>query len=89
MILNKLLITFEKRISKQHKIMKSVISLIVALFIFSIDGFAGTPGNDDVSIIYGLAIGFLALILGIDYLIRFVKKRRLNRHLELSNEEIL
>jgi hypothetical protein len=59
--------------------MKSVISLIVALFIFSIDGFAGTPGNDDVSIIYGLAIGFLALILGIDYLIRFVKKRRLNK----------
>jgi hypothetical protein len=60
--------------------MKSVISLIVALFIFSIDGFAGTPGNDDVSIIYGLAIGFLALILGIDYLIRFVKKRRIYKH---------
>jgi hypothetical protein len=69
--------------------MKSFISLIAALFIFSIDGFAGTPGNDDVSIIYGLAIGFLALNLGIDYVVRFVKKRRINRHLELSTEEIL
>ena len=69
--------------------MKSVISLIVSLFIFSIDGFAGTPGNDDVSIIYGLVIGFLALILGIDFLIRFVKKRRLKRQLELNKEEIL
>lgn len=69
--------------------MKSVISLIVALFIFSIDLHAGTPGNDDVSIIYGLVIGFLALILGIDYLIRFVKKRKFKRQLELNNEEIL
>ncbi len=69
--------------------MKSVISLIVTVFIFSIDGFAGTPGNDDVSIIYGLVIGFLALILGIDFLIRFVKKRRLKRQLELNKEEIL
>ena len=68
---------------------KSVISLIVTVFIFSIDGFAGTPGNDDVSIIYGLVIGFLALILGFDFLIRFVKKRRLKRQLELNNEEIL
>ena len=68
---------------------KSVISLIVTVFIFSIDGFAGTPGNDDVSIIYGLVIGFLALILGIDFLIRFVKKRRLKRQLELNKEEIL
>jgi len=65
---------------------KSVISLFVALFIFSIDAFAGTPGNDDLSIIYSLAIGFLALILGIDYLIRFVKKRRANKHLELNQE---
>ena len=69
--------------------MKSVISLIVTVFIFSIDGFAGTPGNDDVSIIYGLVIGFLALILGIDFLIRFVKERRLKRQLELNKEEIL
>ena len=68
---------------------KSVISLFVTVFIFSIDGFAGTPGNDDVSIIYGLVIGFLALILGFDFLIRFVKKRRLKRQLELNNEEIL
>lgn len=69
--------------------MKPFISLIVALFIFSIDLRAGTPGNDDVSIIYGLVIGFLALILGIDYLIRFVKKRKFKRQLELNNEEIL
>jgi hypothetical protein len=69
--------------------MKPFISLIVALFIFSIDGFAGTPGNDDVSIIYGLVIGFLALILGIDFLIRFVKRRKFKRQLELNNEESL
>jgi hypothetical protein len=69
--------------------MKPFISIIVALFIFSIDGFAGTPGNDDVSILYGLVIGFLALILSIDFLIRFVKKRRLKRQLELNKEESL
>ena len=69
--------------------MKAFISLLVALFIFSIDLHAGTPGNDDVSFIYGLVIGFLALILGIDYLIRFVKKRKSDHQLELTNKEIL
>ena len=69
--------------------MKNILIFFVIFTLEPFSLFAGTPGNDDVSIIYGLVIGFLALILGIDYLIRFVKKRKFKRQLELNNEEIL
>lgn len=49
---------------------------------------AGTPGNDDVSILYGIAMALFALMLGIDYLIKLIKKRRLDALQDNEDHEL-
>lgn len=51
----------------------------ILLFCLSTAGsvFAGTPGNSDVSIIYWIAMALLVGMFGIDYLIKYIKKKRL------------
>lgn len=52
---------------------------IVGFFLLGASSLhAGTPGNDDVSILYGIAMALFALMLGVDYLIKFIKKRKLD-----------
>ena len=41
--------------------------------------YAGTPGNGDVWILYGIAIALFGIPLGIDALVRYIKRRRLEK----------
>ena len=41
--------------------------------------YAGTPGNNDVWILYGIAIALFGIPLGIDALVRFIKRKRLEK----------
>jgi hypothetical protein len=49
--------------------------LLTVMFSFRY-AFAGTPGNSDVSVLYGIAMVILGLMAGCDYLIRFIRKKK-------------
>ncbi len=61
---------------------------IVGFFLLSASSLhAGTPGNSDVSIIYGIAMAIFVIMLGVDYLIKFIKRRKLE--MEANYQEMM
>ncbi len=61
---------------------------ILGFFLLSASSlYAGTPGSSDVSILYGIAMAIFAMMLGVDYLIQFIKKRKLE--MEAKENELL
>lgn len=51
------------------------------------DLFAGTAGNSDISIIYGIFMVFFAIMLGVDRFVKYMKRRRKMHEAETTELE--
>lgn len=61
---------------------------IVGFFLLSATSLhAGTPGNSDVWILYGIAMAIFAILLSIDYIVKFIKNKRLEAMNQYENDE--
>jgi hypothetical protein len=66
-------------------IMKKILGFFL---LIAPSAYAGTPGNGDVWILYGIAIALFGIPLGIDALVRFIKRKRLEKLQALEVERM-